>query len=152
MGKMIRYKCKKYNDLELDELYAIMVLRQSVFAVEQNCVYLDADGKDQASYHILGVDSFGALQAYSRICPQGVAYPKYASIGRVVVSSTIRSTGEGYRLMKTTLEYFQELFPNQACKISAQSYLISFYKNLGFQPTGQEYFEDGISHIAMIRP
>ena len=149
---MIRYKCKKFDELELDELYAIMVLRQEVFALEQNCVYVDADNKDQASYHILGEDHSGSLRSYSRICPKGVSYSNYASIGRVVVHSSTRSKGEGYRLMKATLKCFEELFINEPCKISAQSYLTDFYKNLGFRSIGEEYLEDGISHIAMIRP
>ena len=40
-------KCVPFYDLSLDELYAIMVLRQEVFVLEQNCPFVDADGKDQ---------------------------------------------------------------------------------------------------------
>ena len=35
-------------------------------------------------------------------------------------------------------------------KISAQTYLKKFYKELGFNSTGDEYLEDGIPHIAML--
>jgi len=49
---MLRFTCKSFRDLSLDELYDIMVLRQEVFSVEQDCVYLDADGKDQDSWHL----------------------------------------------------------------------------------------------------
>ena len=34
-------------------------------------------------------------------------------------------------------------------KISAQSYLKSFYSSHGFKAEGEEYLEDGIPHTAM---
>ena len=49
-------KCVPFYDLSLDELYAIMVLRQEVFVVEQNCPFVDADGKDQLAWHFMVFD------------------------------------------------------------------------------------------------
>jgi len=49
---MIKYRCLKFGELNLYELYAIMALRQEVFVVEQNCPYIDADGSDQQSYFL----------------------------------------------------------------------------------------------------
>ncbi len=46
-------KCIPFYELSLDELYAIMVLRQEVFVVEQNCPFVDADGKDQLAWHFM---------------------------------------------------------------------------------------------------
>ena len=40
-------------------MYEVMQLRQEVFIVEQDCPYLDADGKDQQSHHLLGYDTEG---------------------------------------------------------------------------------------------
>ena len=128
-----------------------MVLRQEVFAVEQGSAYVDADGKDQASYHVLGEDEKNQLVAYARICSPGVAYSDYVSIGRVVVDQAMRSSGEGYRLMETSLQYCSELFPGIPNKISAQKYLQKFYGNLGYYAVGEVYLEDDIPHIAMIR-
>lgn len=45
----------------------------------------------------------------------------------------------------------EKLFPGQAIKISAQSYLLNFYSDFGFTPVGEEYMEDNIPHTAMIR-
>ena len=45
---------KKYDELRLNELYELLKLRASVFVVEQNCPYLDLDGKDHRATHILG--------------------------------------------------------------------------------------------------
>jgi ElaA protein len=50
----IEFKCVHFSALTIYELYNIMALRQEVFAVEQNCPYLDADGKDLDGYHLLG--------------------------------------------------------------------------------------------------
>ena len=47
---------KKFEDLLPHELYAIMQLRNEVFVVEQNCVYQDADNKDQHSLSFDGLD------------------------------------------------------------------------------------------------
>ena len=42
-------------------------------------------------------------------------------------------------------------FKGYDIKISAQSYLKSFYKSLDFVYTGKEYMEDNIPHCEMIR-
>ncbi|MEM6965186.1 MAG: GNAT family N-acetyltransferase [Bacteroidota bacterium] len=144
------FKCVPFYRLNLDEFYACMALRQEVFVVEQDCPYLDADGKDQAAWHLTGFDGDGKLIAYSRLLPAGVAYKKYASIGRVVTSPAIRGQGMGIALMNTSKDWCNKLFPNQPVKISAQTYLLKFYKNLGFEPVGKEYLEDNIPHIGMV--
>ncbi len=41
----LHWKYTPFKDLSVDELYAIMRLRNEVFVVEQNCVYQDADNK-----------------------------------------------------------------------------------------------------------
>ena len=53
---MISFRCKPFYELPAHQLYAIMALRQEVFVVEQNCAYLDADGKDLKGYHLSGHD------------------------------------------------------------------------------------------------
>ena len=45
----IKWHCKSFTELSVNELYELMKLRSEVFVVEQNCVYLDADGKDEKS-------------------------------------------------------------------------------------------------------
>ena len=36
------------------ELYKILQLRNAVFVVEQNCVFQDADDKDEGCLHLMG--------------------------------------------------------------------------------------------------
>jgi len=147
---MLTFNCLTFDQLSTTELYAILALRQEVFIVEQNCPYLDCDGKDQASWHLQGRNADGQLVCYTRLLPRGVAYDDYPSIGRVVSSSVARGTGAGKELMTKSIEQCRHLFGNQAIKIGAQRYLLKFYESFGFRSTGEEYLEDGIPHTKMI--
>ena len=128
-----------------------MALRQEVFVVEQNCPYLDADGKDEQAWHLMGFNENNNLIAYTRILPKGISYKKYPSIGRVVTSPSARGSGIGRVLMNESLKQMEQLFPQQDIKISAQCYLDKFYISLGFEIVGDEYLEDNIPHYPMIR-
>ena len=147
---MLSYITKKFQDLSLEELYAILQLRQAIFIVEQTCPYLDCDDKDQKSCHVLGKDDSGRLLSYCRILEKGISYENYSSIGRVVTSEPIRGTGEGRRLMNYAISETLRLYPQEKIKISAQCYISNLYESLGFVKVGEEYMEDDIPHIAMI--
>ena len=146
----MKIKCLSFYQLNLDEIYASMALRQQVFVVEQNCPYLDADGYDQEGWHVMGWDEEGDLVAYTRLLPKGTSYENYASLGRVVSSSKVRGKGAGKEIMIASIEWCKKLFPNQEVKISAQVYALDFYRNLGFEAMGEEYLEDDILHMSMI--
>lgn len=143
--------CKSFDALTVKELYSIIQLRETVFVVEQNCVYLDADGKDEHCFHVFGMDEFGAIVATSRIVPKGVSYPDYVSIGRVCVAEKLRKYKIGQQLMQETIVFLEEKWGSIPIKISAQSYLINFYQKFGFVTFGAEYLEDAIPHTAMIK-
>lgn len=146
----LKFTCIPFEKLTVYELYDIMALRQEVFAVEQNCPYLDADGRDLWGYHVLGRNTEGVLLAYTRLLPKGVAYENYSSIGRVVTSPKARGTGAGKALMTESIKQILDLYPNEKVKIGAQSYLLKFYESFGFVSAGEEYLEDGIPHTSMI--
>jgi ElaA protein len=146
----LNWVLKKFDELSPHELYTIMWLRNEVFVVEQNCVFQDADNKDQQSWHLMGWDDDKQLMAYSRILPPGLAY-KQPSIGRVVTNPAARKEGAGRELMTTAIAYCNQLFGEKDIKIGAQLYLLKFYSSLGFEKTGQIYLEDGIEHVEMIR-
>jgi|APTNR8051073442_1049403.scaffolds.fasta_scaffold04729_4 ElaA protein len=150
-GSPLQFTCKFFDELTLHELYEIMALRQVVFAVEQNCPYLDADGKDLKSWHLMGRNETGKLFAYSRLLPEGVSYSGYASIGRVTSSPEARGIGAGRQLMQAVMAQMPVLFPNVPIRIGAQQYLIRFYESFGFQVDGSMYLEDGIPHVEMVK-
>ena len=145
----ITFRCLPFHQLTVDELYAIMALRQEVFVVEQNCPYLDADGKDQAAWHLMGFEN-DDLVLHTRLLPKGISYEEYASIGRVVNHPKVRGKGAGQLLMWKSIKLCHLLFGKTPIKIGAQTYLLKFYEKFGFRSTGEEYLEDGIPHTKMI--
>jgi ElaA protein len=139
---------KTFEELNTTELYNILQLRSAVFVVEQDCVYQDLDGKDQKALHVIGTKNKNVI-AYTRIFKSG-DYFKEASIGRVVVAEGERRYGYGKVIMDASIQAVKQRLGETVIKISAQTYLTSFYNSLGFKETGEGYLEDGIPHIAMI--
>lgn len=147
-AEKILWVCKSFEQLTNTELYCILRLRSEVFVVEQNCVYLDADGIDLQSLHLCGWQG-SYLAAYCRLLSPGLAFTE-ASIGRVITAPGHRGTGLGKLLMQEAIQQAQKSFGTQKIRISAQYHLLEFYRQLGFQPVGEVYLEDDIPHIAML--
>ena len=145
---MAEWRLKKFEELTPYELYSILRLRNEVFVVEQNCVFQDADDKDQGCWHYMGFIG-NDLAAYTRLVPPGYIYDE-PSIGRVVTSPSYRRTGIGKKLMQGSIEKCYELFGRLPIKIGAQFYLKKFYSSFGFEQVSEIYLEDGIEHIYMV--
>jgi ElaA protein len=144
---MKNFRLLKMSEMTALEWHRVLALRAEVFVVEQNCAYQDPDAKDVVSYHIL-MESGEELVAYARLLPPGVSYPE-ASIGRVVSSPRVRGLGWGKALMEVAIAQTQKQFGTNEICISAQSYLLKFYQDLGFVAEGEEYLEDDIPHFKM---
>lgn len=140
---------KTFDELDINTLYDLLQLRTEVFVVEQDCVYQDLDGKDKKALHVIGILN-GKVVAYTRCFKPG-DYFKQASIGRVVVDQAHRKDGFGHQIMKASIAAILEHYSTTEVKLSAQTYLVDFYKSHGFQPVGEGYLEDGIPHIAMLK-
>ncbi len=145
----INWEFNDFSELTLESLYDIMRLRQEVFILEQNCPYLDADGKDIKSYHLLGYLN-SELVAYLRIVKPGISFDEL-SFGRILTSKKIRGNGVGKLLMEEGIKQSKIIYGNFPNRISAQKYLKKFYNKFGFKETGKEYLEDGIPHVEMIK-
>ena len=142
---------KHFKDLSIYQLYDILQLREEVFEIEQACIYPDMDNKDKEAFHLmLYLDH--KLLGYARLLNAGISYEDSCSIGRVCTHHSVRRTGYGKLLMEEAILQCQNLFPQSSeIKISAQSYLVKFYSEFGFNSTGKEYLEDDIPHTEMIR-
>ncbi|PSR56960.1 GNAT family N-acetyltransferase [Adhaeribacter arboris] len=141
--------CKSFPDLTPFELYNILRLRSEVFVVEQNCVFLDMDNKDQTCHHLMIYQS-NQLAACARLLAPGSYYDQM-SIGRIVTSPAARGTGLGKELVATAIEACFILFGVGPIKIGAQLYAKAFYERFGFVQTSELYDEDGIDHIHMTK-
>lgn len=146
----LRIECKPFTELNTAELYEILALRSEVFVVEQNCVFLDMDHKDQKALHLMGFNEANQLMAYTRLFDKNVYYDGYLSIGRVVASPSGRGKGYGRLIFGKSIIIIKELFDNYPIKIGAQAYLENFYGSFGFKSVNEDYIEDGIPHKIMV--
>jgi ElaA protein len=146
----LRLECVPFKDLSVEKLYELLALRQKVFVVEQNCVFQDADNKDQEATHCLAYDESGILVACTRLFDSEVYYGGYQSIGRVSASIENRGKGYGREIFDFSLVKLEELYGKKPVMIGAQKYLEKFYNSFGFITAGQPYIEDDIWHVIMV--
>ncbi len=140
----------RFQDLGVDNLYDALALRCRVFILEQG-PYLDPDGVDRQSWHLLGRDAAGVLHAYLRVVDPGLKYAE-PSLGRVITSPETRGTGLGKALVAEGVSRCADTWPGRGIRISAQAHLERFYGAFGFERAGADYLEDGIPHCEMLRP
>lgn len=145
-----RIVSKAFEALTPTELYDALQLRSDVFVVEQNCVFLDPDGKDQKCHHLLFYRD-EVLEAYARLVPPGLSYPDAMSIGRIITSAAVRGTGAGKLLVEQAMVECYRLYGTGPIKIGAQLYAKKFYERFGFEQSSEVYDEDGIDHIEMTK-
>jgi ElaA protein len=136
-----------FDDLSVALLYSVLQLRQQVFVVEQNCVFLEADGKDIDCVHGCAIRD-GQLVAYGRVAPPGLLYPE-TSIGRVAVALSARGDGLGRQAFGLAMKEACVRFDSQPITIGAQCYLQMFYESFGFVVVGEPYDLEGIPHVDM---
>ncbi|MBD79943.1 MAG: GNAT family N-acetyltransferase [Crocinitomicaceae bacterium] len=139
------FEIKHWDELSKDELYDIIQLRIEVFVIEQDCPYQECDGTDRVAFHLL-IQQNEELIGTARIIPKE---GDRVALGRIVIKKKNRMEGIGKRLMKSCLEYTREVLHAKRVTMSAQTYLIKFYSEFGFETRGEEYLEDDLPHIAM---
>lgn len=140
----------RFAELDPHTAYLIWQLRSDVFVVEQNCPYLDLDGRDVEPQTVhLWVETaedpgtpLGALRILQE--PDGSTL----RIGRVVVAQPHRGAGLAAQLMQAALGQVG----GHRCVLDAQAHLAHWYARFGFAPSGPEFLEDGIPHVPMARP
>lgn len=139
---------KTFEQLSRDDLYAIAKIRQDVFIVEQNSVYVDLDGLDQEAIHYLLEDQKKLLIGYGRY--RVLALSKQVKIERVVLLKQHRGKGKGESLINTMLQDIKATFVDFKIALSAQTTACEFYHRLGFVEFGEPYDDGGIEHIGML--
>ena len=141
----------RFDALTVGELQYIYMARQKVFAIEQQCAYLDADGFDEQAFHLAAWSrQHREPLAYARLIDPGVKYVE-ASMGRVITVGPGRGRGLGRELVARALDQAAGVWLGGALRISAQTRLARFYEGFGFVAVGPPYLEDGIDHTEMLR-
>ena len=151
-GASLRWRWCRFDALTVVELQHIYAARQQVFVIEQQCLYLDVDGHDEAAWHLAAwSDAHRMPPAYARLLDPGVKYLE-PSMGRVLTTAPARGVGLGRELVRRVISASSDAWPGHGMRISAQARLEGFYRELGFEPVGTPYDEDGIPHLDMLRP
>ncbi|MBR5720952.1 MAG: GNAT family N-acetyltransferase [Clostridia bacterium] len=140
---------KEFDELSAKELYGIIRARTEVFVVEQKCPYQELDGLDIFSTHLYFSQN-GEIAAYLRIVPPGKRFEE-VSFGRIFTSLPYRGKGLGAKLMEEGIKAAEKIYGKCPIRISAQKHACGFYEKFGFIKDSEEYDEDGIVHIEMIR-
>ena len=143
----MHWQALSFSELSLEQLYALLRLRQEVFVIEQDCVFLDMDNLDQEAIHMLCLKG-DKLLAYQRCIAPDAKSPE-SLLGRIVVCPTVRQKKLGKELVQRGIEHNLRRWPDNDIRISAQARLHNFYAALGFIAEGDEYIEDGIPHLQM---
>lgn len=138
---------RPFGELSRDELYDLLTLRARVFVVEQDCPYLDPDGRDRRATHLLGRSAEGSLVACARWYPE----EGHVRLGRIATAPESRGRGLGRRLVREALDRIAAEHPGRPVLVHAQAYLRAFYEGFGFRVSGEPFDEDGIEHVEMVR-
>ena len=139
---------KTFHELDKEELYKFMQLRIEVFIVEQDCPYQDLDDLDSQGTH-MWIEEDGVVLTYLRLNPPGTRF-KEPSLGRIVTKESARSRGLAEIIINKALEIIDNNY-SMSTRISAQSYLEEYYSKFDFVKCSEEYMEDNIPHIEMLR-
>ena len=138
---------KHFDELSAQELFEIYRSRVAVFVVEQNCPYQEVDEADRHAYHIT-LQENDELVAYLRVVEQNVLREE-VTIGRVL--SLKRRKGYASRLLAEGIRVAEERLNAEKIVIEAQTYAMPLYEKAGFVPVSEEFLEDGIPHVRMLR-
>ena len=138
------------RDLDAATMYELLKLRVEVFVVEQAIPYPELDGRDLLgeTRHFWLETSTGEVISTLRLMEEHPGGQKGFRIGRVCTKREARGHGHSTRLLQAALAEVGD-YP---CRIDAQTYLADMYARLGFVRDGEEFMQDGIPHVPMLKP
>lgn len=138
------------RDLDAAVLYELLKLRVEVFVVEQAIPYPELDGRDllAETRHFWLETPTGEVISTLRLMEEHPGGQKGFRIGRVCTKREARGNGHSTRLLQAALAEVGD-YP---CRIDSQTYLADMYARLGFVRDGEEFMQDGIPHVPMLKP
>ena len=121
-----------------------------MFVVEQATPYPELDGRDllAETRHFWLESPEGQVISTLRLMEEHPAGQKAFRIGRVCTKRSDRGHGHTARLLQAALAEVGD-YP---CHINAQTYLEEMYRRHGFVRDGDEFLDDGIPHVPMVKP
>ena len=141
---MKRYKFVKIKSPE--ELNISFQIRKKVFCEEQKISEkIEFDNLDHLCEHFL-IDKDKSYIATARVRPKS---KKVFKIERVAVLPEFRRLKVGSLLINEIVEFYLNNKKNNSIILHSQVAVEEFYKSLNFISYGDQFYEDGIPHIAM---
>ena len=138
---------KFFDELSAMEIYEILKARAEIFIMEQNINYQDMDDVDYRSLHCFYMENDKVI-AYLRAFPEKDCVDT-VRIGRVLTLK--HGSGMGRKLMEESMVLIKEKMNCKRIVMDAQTHAIGFYEKFGFEVTSEEFWEEGILHVAMER-
>lgn len=136
---------KKFEELDIAELYEILKARTEIFIMEQNIHYQDMDNVDYKSLHCFFMEENKVI-AYLRAFYQE-DNNDIVRIGRVL---TLRhGNGIGRELMEKNIVAIKEKMKCKKISMDAQKHAVGFYEKFGFQVVSDDFLEEGVVHVVM---
>ena len=138
------------KDLDAQALYELLKLRVEVFVVEQAIPYPELDGRDllAETRHFWLERPDGEVICTLRLMEEHAGGEKVFRIGRLCTKRSARGQGHTSRLLRAALAEVGD-YP---CRINAQTYLADMYSQFGFVRDGDDFLDDGVPHVPMLRP
>lgn len=147
---------RTFSELSAAEMWGILHLRSSIFVVEQDCVYLDPDTADfaEGTIHAFIGDDPLYPHSYARLMPLGwpdehlptdVSRP----IGRVVTAENSRGFGYSAQIIRHLIGIADS--EGVATSLNGQAHLESWYGRFGYERCGDNFIEDDIPHVPMVK-
>lgn len=137
------------KDLDVPTLYALLKLRVEVFVVEQARPYPELDGRDLFAetrhFWLEGPDR--EVICTLRLMEEHAGGHKAFRLGRLCTKRSARGEGHTTRLLRAALAEVGD-YP---CRINAQVYLADMYAQHGFVRDGDDFLDDGVPHVPMLR-
>ncbi|MEL6256086.1 MAG: GNAT family N-acetyltransferase [Bacteroidota bacterium] len=121
------------NDHEKEMVYQ---LRKEVFVEEQGIpAYLDKDGRDEESRHVIALNEQEEIMAGGRLSP----HPKenIGILSRIAVSKNHRRKGLGKHVIKV-LESLAKEYNYRAVQLKPHVHLESFYQSIGYKTLSKD--------------
>jgi len=145
----MNWTCKSFAELSTLELYHILRARSAVFVVEQSCVRLDIDGKDERAVHLFAQESGPMpIAAYARLSVNDDDEPEVL-IDRLFTSAQRRGDGTAELLLEYLQREVAMRWPGQLVRLSAPTFLKAFYEQFRFKKVDGPYLDHGMPHIGM---
>lgn len=148
----MNWKALDFEQITARELYLILRARSAVFVVEQSCVHLDPDGRDETSVHVFAVEDISRSMpviAYARLHAGGAAAE--VVVDKILTSPLRRCDGTAHALIERVIAAAGERWPGRSVRLLAPLDLRGFYEAFGFRKNEGPFDERGVRTIGMVR-